>query len=78
MLVLISPIEASRPAWLEVTNSDILGCNAVASKASRAAFLFIKFGSFNTDEWTPDQIKRLRGDLAQQAKERAERSKQED
>jgi hypothetical protein len=38
----------------------------------------LKFGSFNTDEWTPDQIKRLRGDLAQQAKERAERSKQED
>ena len=38
----------------------------------------LKFGSFNTDEWTPDQIKRLKGDLAQQAKERAERSKQED
>ena len=38
----------------------------------------LKFGSFNTDNWTPDQIKRLRGDLAQQAKERAERSKQEE
>ena len=37
----------------------------------------LKFGSFNTDNWTPDQVKKLKGDLALQAKERAERSKQE-
>ena len=33
----------------------------------------LKNGSFNTDTWSPDQLKKLRGDLAKQAKESAER-----
>ena len=33
----------------------------------------LKNGSFNTDTWDADQLKKLRGDLAKQAKESAER-----
>ena len=33
----------------------------------------LKNGSFNTDTWSPDQLKKLKGDFGKQAKESAER-----